>query len=91
MASPSKTTFKAGNIYKVVKQLGDPERAIEEFGINDYVPLECIGTVLIEGEIAKLNYPFFVNGKYYGYSSSPDFSEYFEVMEESNIGKKYNL
>ena len=35
-------SFKKGNYYKVDGINGDPERAIEEFGINDYVPVECI-------------------------------------------------
>lgn len=87
------TGFRKDNIYKVIKQFGDPQRAIEEFGINDYMPLECISAVHIEDDI-KSTSRFIVNDYYnnkewektYRY-----FLDYFEPMEEANIGKKYNL
>jgi len=39
--------FIEGEIYKVDGAYGDPQRAIEEFGIDDYMPLECIGRVVL--------------------------------------------
>ncbi len=44
------TGFRKDNVYKVIKQFGDPQRAIEEFNINNYMPLECLSAVHIEND-----------------------------------------
>jgi len=87
--------LKKNNIYKIKGMRGDPQGAIEKFGINDYVPVECISMIEIDedniGPSHKI-YKFGVNYKYYkNFSHLPHFFDYFELMEESTIAKKYNL
>lgn len=85
-----KKYFTKGNVYKVKRMLGDPQGAIEKFGINDYMPVECISMV----EIAKddKTCKFAVNYEQYKIMRQyPHFFDYFDLMEESTIAKKYNL
>lgn len=85
--------FKKGNIYKVIKQFGDPQRAIEEFGINNYMPLECLAAVHIEND-DKSTVRFIVSNYYNNQEWEKTyryFTEYFKPMEEAFYGKKYNL
>lgn len=41
------SVFIEGEIYDVSGAYGNPQRAIEEFGINDYMPLECISILVL--------------------------------------------
>ena len=85
--------FKKGSIYKIVKQMGDPQRAIEEFGIEYGMPLECLKSVYIRDDDAELR-RFIVNDEYENFEwleTFDYFSDYFELMEESETSKKYNL
>lgn len=83
------------HVYKIKGMRGDPQRAIEEFGINDYIPVECISIIEIDednsGPYHKI-YQFVVNYKRYkNFNMLSHFFDYFELMEESTIAKKYNL
>ena len=46
-------SFNSGNFYKVDGMKGDPERAINEFGLNDYLPVECISNIFLIGASTK--------------------------------------
>jgi len=88
--------FREGKIYKVVKIFGDPQRSIEEFAINNYLPLECISFVHIEDD-KKSAHRFVVN-EYYNHETNRCiraednyFKDYFEIMEEEIFGNKYNI
>ena len=81
--------FKKGNYYEVKGFYGDPHRAIEEFGIADYLPIECINKIILIGDNKKRK-EFAVNKKRYITSTnSPDFFRYFEPTGIDT--KKYNL
>lgn len=86
--------FKEGNYYKVSGMYGDPQRAIEEFGINDYLPVECVSKIIILND-KNIKKEFLVNKKYYKTVGSTiydlDFFEYFEIQEFEENRKKYNL
>lgn len=84
--------FKKGNYYKVDGMNGDPERAIEEFGINDYIPIECISNVFIFYDNKK--YAFTVNSKYahkIDVFKQVYFFDYFKIPDFSDNIDKYNL
>lgn len=82
--------FKKGKIYKVSGIWGDPEKAIEKYGINDYTPVECISDVEIYGDDGQQH--FFAVSQFEGrHTLHPHFFDYFEVMEESSSAKNYNL
>ena len=79
------TKFHKDSVYKVSGARGDPQRSIEKYGINDYVPLACIS-------VAKINNILFkVSEKYKSGEGLLDFYEYFELMDESYDTEKYNL
>lgn len=82
--------FTDGHYYKVTNLYGDPQRAIEEYGINDYCPVVCISLVEIVGDDGeKYN---FRNSHYYNNASSiGDFFENFEIPEFSENMDKFNL
>jgi hypothetical protein len=82
--------FIENNVYKIVKAFGDPQRAIEEFGINNYVPIECVSIVHIKDDY-DIVHKFAVNYERYKNWHKSHFFDYFELMEESTIAKKYNL
>lgn len=86
--------FKEGNYYEVVGIYGDPQRAIEEFKINDYVPVECVSKVFILND-KNVKKEFFVNRNRYkdaGFTIyALDFFEYFEIQEFEKNREKYNL
>lgn len=91
-----KKAFIKGNIYKVVFLYGDPQRAIEEFQMNNYTPIECLSAVLIsigDSEKYQDHRKFSFRNKHYSanFGNLPNFWEYFEIMEESTSSKKYNL
>ena len=86
------TLFVEGEIYKVKHIYGDPQRAIEEFHINDYVPVECISEVEIIGEgDDNYTYSFTVNHERYGSYWNNDFFSYFELIDGMTNIRKYNL
>lgn len=81
--------FKKGNYYEVEGFYGDPHRAIEEFGIEDYLPVECISKIILINDNKKRK-EFAVNKKRYTTShNSPEFFKYFEPTGIDT--KKYNL
>ncbi len=82
-----KKIFKKDKIYKIKGIFGDPQGAIEKYNIIDYVPIECIFKVEIYGGDDNKTYNFYVGQK----NNQEKFFHYFEIMEESNIAKKYNL
>ena len=90
----NKNDFTKGNYYKVDGIFGDPHRAIEEFGINEFMPVECISKVLVLND-KNIKKEFFVNRTYYrtaGYDIySKNFFEYFEIPEFSDIVDKFNI
>ena len=64
-----------GKIYNLGRMFGDPQRAVEEFGINDYLPIQCISKVEIN------NYPYRVSDDYNIGRGLPSFFEYFELLD----------
>lgn len=78
--------FKKGYYYEIKGYYGDPQRAIEEFGINDYLPAECIGRVVIPGDNKK-NQEFSINLRYEKTADKPKFFEHFKLTDI----KKYNI
>ena len=85
--------FKTGNYYKIDSMRGDPQRAIEEFGINDYLPIECISNIFIFGDDNK-KYSFAINSKYdhkKDLFNKINFFDYFEIPEFAEDTDKYNL
>ena len=92
-----KEIFIKDNIYKVHKVYGDPQRAIEEFGKNNYIPLECISTIVLVGQNNR-NYKFWNNESIYSKDreSIGNIWEYFELLSEEEEKQqedieKYNL
>lgn len=87
-------SFKEDNFYKVDGIYGDPHRAIEEFNMNNYVPVECISKVMIIDDKGRKR-EFFVNKDYYKNAGfdiySQNFFEYFEIQEFEQKKDKYNL
>lgn len=88
--------FIKDNIYKIKGFKGNPERAMELFNINSYLPVECIEDIEVIGEEDKSYW--FKNSKSVAYRTRwPDVRDYadfwntFEIMEEVNIANKYNL
>ena len=84
-------TYIKGNYYKAVQYSGDPEGALEA-GIEDYLPVEFIRTVIILDENNEKD-EFLVNRKYIkslGGAEVYDFFDYFEITELSDT-TKYNL
>ena len=77
--------FNKGKFYKIKRMYGDPQAAIEKFGIYDYVPIECIGRVEIDDDNGN-TYSFAINQKYRT-STTERFFDYFEIIET----EKYNL
>lgn len=87
--------FTKGKYYKVDGMLGDPKRAIEEFGNNEFVPVECISKIFMLND-KNSKEVFFVNRKYYKNSGFDrrfikDFFEYFEIPEFSDKIDKFNI
>jgi hypothetical protein len=39
--------FWRNDRFKVIELFGNPQRAVEEFGINDYLPIECVNKVVL--------------------------------------------
>jgi hypothetical protein len=84
--------YMKGNIYKVESIQGDPERAIEEFKINEYLPLECISTITINGHKFRTKYQKSI----FESDVIGDFWSYFELLSEEeelmqNNMVKYNI
>jgi len=79
--------FKKGDYYKVTNFTGDPQGAIEKYGINDYLPVECISTVFIVGEDNK-GHEFWIKSQH---PSIYNFFKYFEIPEFTENIDKYNL
>jgi hypothetical protein len=89
-----KKNFTEGKYYKVNGMFGDPQRAIEEFGINEFVPVECISKILILTDKNKKK-DFFINKEYYKnpafFSHSKNFFEYFDIPKFSDKIDKFNI
>lgn len=77
--------FKKDQIYKITCMWGDPESAIEKYGINNYLPIECISGVEIFDDNGEPH--FFV----VSLNRHPYFFDYFQIMEEALSAKNYNL
>jgi hypothetical protein len=90
-----KNIFKEDKIYKVKYSSGDPQRAVEEFGMNEELPLECIKFVFIIGEDNDVHkFKIDVDADidiFWNVEPEGDFLEYFDLMPESSDAKKYNL
>ena len=74
---------------------GDPQRAVEEYGIDDYLPIECISVVEIQ-LLDKFDNEWWFRVKKHNqlnpnYKNIPLFFDFFELMEESKNVEKYNL
>lgn len=84
--------FKKNGVYKTEIVYGDPERAITEFNINKYLPIECTSVVWIFGDDGK-SYRFLVNTHYSNnnYQKSKIFQDYFDLLESSDEIIKFNL
>ena len=77
--------FTEGKYYKVRGFRGDPQGAVEKYGINDYLPVECIAKILIWW---KDDFEYFkVNAD----SELPSFFDYFEIPEFSDEIDKMNI
>ncbi len=89
-----KKNFREGKYYKVDGMFGDPQRAIEEFGNNEFVPVECISKIFILNDNNKKE-EFFVNREYYKNAGfdiySKDFFEYFEIPKFTDKIDKFNI
>lgn len=87
-----KKFFIEDNYYKVFGCYGDPEEAIEKYGINDYMPVECIYRI---GIYTKDNHiiEFKINSSVHSKLNAgfPDFFEYFEIPENSDVIDKFNI
>ena len=78
--------FTKDKYYKVRGFYGDPQGAIEKYGINDYLPVECIYRVVIfddnnEEQNFKINVIKYL----------PAFFDYFEIPEFSDKIDKFNI
>lgn len=82
--------FTKGEIYEIIKMEGDPQRAIEDFNINDYIPIECVSVIYVKNNKNDL-VRFKVNTKYYSHFMSPKWDDYFDIYEASDNIEKYNL
>lgn len=82
--------FTKDHYYKVNKIYGNPQRAIEIFKINDYMPIECIKKCEI---LDNNNIPreFYIDLKVAYDIYSLNFFKYFEIQEHEQIINKYNL
>jgi len=87
--------------YKIDGYYGDPQRAMEEFGINDYLPLDCISGMVIvndkkEKEIFKNNRTVKGYNNQFNSERVPIFFNYFKMIEGEELEmvinvNKYNL
>ena len=68
---------------------GDPQGAIEKYGIRNYVPLVCISRVLIVDGDNKVH--FKVSENFNNKVNLPSFYEYFEIAEFTDDTSKYNV
>lgn len=84
--------FKINRVYKIENVYGDPERAIREFNINKYLPIECTAVVWVFGDDDKVH-RFVVNPHYSNnnYQGSKLFKDYFDLLEYSDKINKFNL
>jgi len=39
--------FDNNDTFKVIELFGDPQKAVEVYGINDYLPIECVNKVVL--------------------------------------------
>lgn len=76
----SNNIFKKDSIYNVTGLYGDPQGAIEKYGMYDYVPIVCISKVVISDENEQ-KFTFRVT----------DFLNYFDIPEYMNDTKKFNI
>ena len=88
LTSLSGDVFIKKRFYDVISMHGDPQGAIEKFGINDYMPVECIKTISVLG----------TDGKEYHLKmkrSLPDyylyFFDFFEIIEEEDEYKDEDI
>jgi hypothetical protein len=84
--------YKKGNYYKAIQYSGDPEGALRA-GIDDYLPVEFIRTVILLDENNERD-EFLVNDKYIKSLIGKEiynFFYYFEITELSDSISKYNL
>ena len=79
--------FNKGEYYKVNCMYGDPQGAVEKYGIYDYVPVELIGKIVVEDKSGnKYKFP---NGS--GDDYVPLFFDYFDIPDFVEDVEKYNL
>ena len=78
--------FTEGKYYKVRGYFGDPQGAIEKYGINDYLPVECIYRIKITDNDGDFDY-FKIKIE----NDLPSFFEYFEIPEFSDEMDKMNI
>lgn len=89
--------FIKDKYYKIYSTYGDPERAIGEYGISDYLPVGCVSTFVIVGG-NNHNYKFHNNESKYSRDIGciGDFWSFFDLISEEEEKrlediKKYNL
>lgn len=77
-----KPYFKKGEIYNIYLKYGNPQEAIEKYGINNYLPIECTSAVVLKNQSKKVK--FKVNEERYPiFKDFPDFFKYFELLDGS--------
>jgi len=72
--------FEKGKAYKVLGMYGDPQGAIEKYGIVSYVPIECIHRVIMfDNENIKFSFDI------------DNFLKHFEILDIPKDVEKYNI
>jgi len=85
------TIFKKDSYYKVDGVYGDPQGALE-IGINDYLPVEFIGrVVLIDENNNREQFVVNIKNKYVTTGFEYSFFEYFQIPEFSEQIDKFNI
>lgn len=87
--------FTKDSYYNVKGFYGDPQSAIEEYGINDYLPVECISVILIIGDDGEIyNFDVNIRGNYFKPADVKINGEFFENFEIQDFVKnidKFNI
>jgi len=72
--------FTKNKNYKIKGLYGDPQRAVEEFGINNYLPVDCMSAIEIFSNTGSL-INFRVSNRYGFFKNIRSFFEFFEIIE----------
>ena len=82
--------FIEGKYYRISTMYGDPKKAIEKYGINNYLPVDCISVIMIKDD-NNVELEFKVNPYYISNKRHKDFFKYFEIPEFTDAIDQYNL